>query len=411
MPVCRRIAAMLFILPASCNAQPAAEAGNVSSPSPASPANAAVADVAEGGHRESGARPFISTPVASFDEPWAMTFLGKGPYALVTEKKGRLLLIDSRTGAKREVRGVPEVDHGGQGGFGDVVAAPDDDPDDNRFPLYLSWAEAGANDTRGAAVARAELVVDGMENGPASLTGLRVIWRQEPKVSGRGHFSHRVTIAPDGRHIFISSGERQKFDPAQDMGTNLGKIVRLTLDGGTPPDNPFAQQGGVTAQIWSLGHRNVLGLTFDKTGQLWDDEMGPEGGDEVNLVTRGGNYGWPKASNGSHYGGKDIPDHAPGDGFLSPKAWWNPSVSPAGMAYYDGALFPHWRHSLLVGALSGQALMRLKIEGDQLIKSNFWSMGARIREVEVGPDGTVWLLEDGPEGKLLKLTPKAGKQD
>ena len=414
------LASLLFLLPAACNAQPSAQpgpdrtgpsqTGNAQSATPPSPqASAAVADVAAGGHRESGMRPFIATPMASFDEPWAMTFIGDGPYALVTERKGKLILIDTSNGAKHEITGLPDIDYGGQGGFGDVVMAPDSDSTDKLHPIYLSWVEAGKGNTRGAVVARADLLLNGMAETIASLHNLRIIWRQEPKVSGRGHFSHRIAVAPDGRHIFISSGERQKFDPAQDMTVNLGKILRLNLDGSVPKDNPFADKGGVTAQIWSLGHRNILGLAFDKDGNLWEDEMGPQGGDEVNLVTRGGNYGWPEVSNGSHYGGGNIPDHAPEDGFIPPKLWWNPSVSPSGMAYYNGALFPHWRNSLLVGTLSGRALMRLKIKDGQPIKSNFWSMQARIREVETGPDGAVWLLEDGTNGRLLKLTPKPKK--
>lgn len=361
---------------------------------------------ANGGFRESVARPFTATPVATFDEPWAMTFIAGGPWALVTERKGKLILLDTRSGAKHEVSGVPPVAYGGQGGLGDVVAAPDPDPTDKIHPIYLSWAEPGTGDTRGAVVARADITINSMAEQIGSLGNLQVIWRQTPKVSGQGHYSHRIVLAPDQKHIFISSGERQKFDPAQDMSGNLGKIIRLNLDGSVPADNPFAAKGGVTAQIWSLGQRNPLGLAFDRQGRLWEAEMGPKGGDEVNLIQRGGNYGWPKASNGSHYDGRAIPDHAPGDGFLAPKAWWNPSISPAGMAYYDGALFPQWKDSLLIGALSGQALIRMKIEGDALVKADHWPMQARIREVETGPDGAVWLLEDGPGGRLLRLTPQ-----
>lgn len=358
-----------------------------------------------GGTRESDTRPFKTTEIARFDQPWAMTFIDKGRYLLVTEKPGRLILIDPNTHFRAAVSGVPKVDHGGQGGFGDIVAAPDPDPTDKLFPVYLSWAEAGGGDTRGAVVARADLLINGMAEGGFALQNLKIIWRQVPKVTGRGHFGHRIALAPDGQHIFISSGERQKFDPAQDKTGNLGKILRLNLDGSIPEDNPFAKEGGIAAQIWSMGHRNPLGLAFDSEGRLWEDEMGPKGGDEVNLVTRGGNYGYPHVSNGSHYDGRDIPDHAPGDGFIAPATWWNPSISPGGMTFYGGSLFPQWKGSLLLGALSGEALIRLKIDGDQLIKADHWPMQARIREVETGPDGAVWLLEDGPDARLLKLTP------
>lgn len=361
----------------------------------------------DGGFRESADRPFTATPVATFDEPWAMTFIAGGPWALVTQRKGKLVLVDTSSGATHEVGGdVPKVAYGGQGGLGDVVEAPDPDPTDKIHPVYLSWAEAGPGGTRGAVVALADVTINSMAEQIGSLGNLKVIWRQEPKVTGDGHYSHRIVVAPDDRHIFLSSGERQKFDPAQDMAANLGKIIRLAPDGSVPADNPFADKGGVTAQIWSLGQRNALGLAFDRQGRLWENEMGPQGGDEVNLIERGGNYGWPKVSNGSHYDGRAIPDHAPGDGFIAPKIWWNPSISPAGMAYYNGDLFPQWKGSLLIGALSGQALIRVKIDGDMAAKADHWAMNARIREVETGPDGAVWLLEDGANGRLLRLTPK-----
>lgn len=347
---------------------------------------------------------FQAAEAATFDSPWAMTFLNSGPWALITERGGGMFVFDTVNGTKTAVSGVPSPDVGGQGGLGDIVMAPDADPSDNLYPIYLSWVEAGGNDTRGAVVARGTFTFDPDNAGTAALSGLTIIWRQQPKVTGRGHFSHRIAVAPDGQHIFISSGDRQKLDPAQDMDVNLGKIIRLNPDGSAPADNPFASQGGVTAQIWSLGHRNALGLAFDAAGRLWASEMGPQGGDEVNLIRRGGNYGWPEVSNGSHYDGRDIPDHAPGDGYAAPAAWWNPSVSPAGLAYYDGPMFPQWRGSLLMGALSGEALIRLTIDGDSLARADSWPMN-RIREVEAGPDGALWLLEDGPGARLLKLTP------
>jgi glucose/arabinose dehydrogenase len=170
---------------------------------------------------------------------------------------------------------------------------------------------------------------------------------------------------------------------------------------------------GFHPAVWSYGHRNLLGIAFDHEGRLWEDEMGPQGGDEVNLIQPGLNYGWPKASNGTHYDGRDIPDHKPGDGYEAPKVWWNPSISPAGLVYYSGDLFPQWKGSLFLGALSGQALIRVKLDGDTATKADQWNMDARIREVEQGPDGALWLLEDGKgsEGRLLRLTPAAGQMD
>ncbi|MEY4270012.1 MAG: hypothetical protein RLZZ58_1228 [Pseudomonadota bacterium] len=359
---------------------------------------------ANGAHPETplADAPFVVTRVTTFNEPWAMTFLPGTDNALVTEKGGRLLLWRPGLGSLA-VSNVPRPDVGGQGGLGDVVVAPDFAA--SRM-IYLSWVAAGPDGTHGAVVGRATLL-DGRDGKPA-LGGLSIIWRQTPNVSGRGHFGHRIAFSPDGKYLFISSGERQKFTPAQDMAANLGKIVRLNLDGSTPADNPFAAQGGVAAQIWSLGHRNPLGLTFDARGRLWNSEMGPEGGDELNLVTRGANYGYPKASNGSHYGGKDIPDHAPGDGFAAPQLWWNPSVSPGGLMAYSGKMFPAWKDSLFMGALGGEALIRIDARGDAAHKAERWNMGNRIREVEEGPDGAIWLLTDGSGGELLKLTPKAG---
>jgi len=345
-------------------------------------------------------RPFAVEEMARFAEPWAMTFLPNGDL-LVTEKSGALKLRRA-DGRILDVGGIPPVSYGGQGGFGDVVLHPDFA--NNRL-VYLSWIEAGENGTRGAVVGRARFILG--ESG-AILGDLQVLWRQQPKVEGGGHFSHRIAFGPDGK-LYISSGERQAFDPAQDMGGNLGKIVRLNDDGSVPADNPWFARGGVTAQIWTLGHRNALGLAFAPDGNLWEVEMGPRGGDEVNLIRRGANYGYPRVSNGSHYDGRDIPDHAAGDGFEPPKIWWNPSVSPSSILIYTGAMFPQWRGDALVGALSGEALIRIDIQGAGAARADQWAMGARIREVEQGADGSVWLLEDqrgGSGGRLLRLTPR-----
>ncbi|MBY8823773.1 PQQ-dependent sugar dehydrogenase [Sphingomonas colocasiae] len=346
--------------------------------------------------------PFVATPVATFVEPWAMTFLPGGKQALVTEKKGKLKLLTIDGATAIDVAGVPAVAYGGQGGLGDVVPHPDFA---RNGLVYLSYAEAGEGDTRGAAVARGKLV---LANGGARLENVQVIWRQSPKVSGRGHYGHRILFAPDG-HLFISSGERQKFTPAQDMNANLGKILRLNDDGSVPKDNPFADKGGVTAQIWSLGHRNPLGIAFDAKGQLWDMEMGPEGGDELNRVVRGANYGYPTVSNGNHYGGEDIPDHDTRPEFSRPALWWTPVVSPGNLIFYSGDMFPAWKGSAFIPGLSSQSLVRVVTSGSTAREAERFEMGARIREVEQGPDGALWLLEDGENGatgRLLKLTPK-----
>ena len=358
-------------------------------------------------------KPFAIVEVATFDEPWAMTFLPSGEL-LVTERGGtlkRLVLDASGEPQVGEINGVPTVDYGGQGGLGDVIAHPDFA--DNRM-VYLSYAEAGEGDTRGAAVARATLTLD--NSGDGKLSALQVIWRQVPKVQGRGHYGHRLAFGPDG-YLWISSGERQKFDPAQDMQSNLGKIIRLNADGSVPADNPFAEQASagdaeandVTAQIWSLGHRNPLGLAFDADGQLWNHEMGPSGGDELNRIRRGGNYGYPIVSDGDHYDGRDIPDHETRPEFVEPEITWSPVVSPAGLVIYDGERFPDWRGDALLGALSGEALVRVEFEGAgedvNAREAERFEMDDRIREVEQGPAGDLWLLEDGEDARLLRLSP------
>ena len=355
------------------------------------------------GTPQAAGRPFEVEVLGEFDEPWAMTFLPGTNQALITEKRGRLLLWtrEGGAGATVAVEGVPQVDYGGQGGLGDVVVHPDFAR--NRL-VYLSWAEAGEGDTRGAAVGRARLSPPGQ---PPRLEGLQVIWRQTPKVTGRGHYGHRLAFGPDGM-LYITNGDRQKFDPAQDPAQHLGKIVRLRDDGSTPPDNPWASRGGVTAQLWTIGHRNPLGLAFDREGRLWSVEMGPEGGDEFNLIERGANYGYPIVSNGSHYGGRDIPDHHTRPEFRAPLVWWSPSISPAGLVIYSGRLFRDWRGDALMGALSGQAFVRIDLDGASAREADRWPMAARIREVEEGPDGAVYLLEDergGSGGRLLRLTP------
>ena len=343
---------------------------------------------------------FVATPVATFDEPWAMSFLPDGRL-LVTEKKGRLLVVTQDGEKSQPLSGVPEVDYGGQGGFGDVVLHPEYA---SNGLVYISYAEAGKDNTRGAAVARATLRLTA---GGGSLNDLEVIWRQHPKVKGKGHYGHRIAFSQDG-YLYISSGERKKFDPAQDMMQNLGKIVRLHPDGSVPYDNPFADRGGVMAEIWSLGHRNPLGIAFDEQGRLWSSEMGPRGGDELNLIVRGENYGYPIVSNGRHYSGRDIPDHDTRPEFAEPKVWWTPVISPGGLLFYTGDLFPDWQGDALIPGLTAKAVIRVEIDGDSARESARFDMGKRIRAIRQGPNGAIWLLEDRKGGRLLKLTPSVG---
>jgi glucose/arabinose dehydrogenase len=345
------------------------------------------------------APPFTVHEVAKFSTPWAMAFLpGSGvrltKLALLTEKEGRLWLVDTATGKRQPVSGVPAVHVAGQGGLGDVAVHPDFAA--NRR-VYLTFVEKGEGGS-GAALGYGTLDPSG-----ARLDGFKIIWRQLPKVDGNGHFSHRIAFGPDGM-LYLTSGDRQKFDPAQDLGGNLGKVLRLTPEGAPAPGNPWAARGGVAAQFWTIGHRNLLGLSFAPDGRLWETEMGPQGGDELNLIVAGKNYGWPRASNGSHYGGGGIPDHRAGDGFAPPKAFWNPSISPGGLLIYSGGKFPRWKGDALVPALSGEALVRVDIDGDRATKAEQWPMNARIRAVDEGPDGSLYLIED--EGRLVRLDPR-----
>ena len=345
-------------------------------------------------------RPFDAVEVARFDEPWAMTFLPDGRL-LVTEKAGRLWVQDVATGKRTRIGRVPEVVHAGQGGFADVVLHPQFS---SNGWVYLSYAEAGDGNTSGAAVARAKLDLEDKE-----LEDLQVVWRQVPKVAGNGHYGHRIAFDADGM-LWITSSERQKFDPAQDMASNLGKIVRLRDDGSVPDGNPFTGQGDVAAQVWSLGHRNMLGIDFDRDGRLWVHEMGPKGGDELNLIEKGANYGYPIVSNGDHYDGRPIPDHDTQPQYRAPVISWTPVISPAGFVIYDGDRYPGWNGSGLIGGLSSQSLVRVAFDGTSAREAERFDMGTRIREVEQGPDGTIWLLEDGgkgAQGRLYRLDPRS----
>ena len=346
------------------------------------------------------AKPFTETVMADFESPWAMSFLPDGRL-LVTEKAGKLLIVSADAKQIATLATIPGVDSAGQGGLMDVVPSPDFAK--NRL-VYFSYSEARDG---GKAVALARGRLD--EKGAAPvLADVSVIFRASHAVEGNGHYSGRIAFSPDGKHLFFTNGDRQKFDPAQDLTMTLGKVLRLTPDGKPAPGNPFAGQAGARPEIWSYGHRNLLGIAFDAQGNLWEQEMGPKGGDEVNLIQAGKNYGYPKASNGSHYDDRDIPDHAAGDGFEAPKIWWNPSISPGGMMIYSGDMFPAWKGDAFIGGLSSQSLLRIDLDGTNAKKGDQWPMDNRIREAEQGPDGAIWLIEDGTRGaagRLIKLTP------
>ncbi|GFM85497.1 dehydrogenase [Pseudomonas cichorii] len=351
-----------------------------------------------GQQQPSISRPFSVTPVAAFREPWAIAFLPDSRL-LVTEKAGRLF-ITTQDGVKKEVEGVPQVQYGGQNGLLDVAVSPTFDQDSS---IYLSFVEPVTGGS-GLALARGRL--DETEQG-AALKDLTVIWRQEPKAMG-SQPGGVIAFSPDGQHLFLTSGDRRHPDSAQDLDSALGKVIRLDLDGTTPADNPMASRGGVRAQIWTSGHRNPYGLAFSTDGKLWQHEMGPQGGDELNLLQAGRNYGWPVVSNGDNYGGSPIPDHDQDrrPEFAGPALFWTPVISPAGMSFYSGPLFPEWNGSALIGSLSATGLIRVSIDPRGIARQeDRWNLGKRIRDVAVAPDGAVWLVEDGTGGMLVNLRP------
>jgi len=308
-------------------------------------------------------------------------------------------LLVSADGSARRTIATIDVDSAGQGGLMDVVLAPDFATSKR---VYFSYSAAGQGG-KGVVLARGVLSGDA---GAERLSMIEALHRATPLVNGDGHYSGRIAFSPDGQYLFFTNGDRQKFTPAQDKSGSLGKVLRLTPDGKPAANNPLAAQGFLP-EVWSYGHRNLLGLAFDAQGNLWQQEMGPKGGDELNLVLPGRNYGWPNVSNGSNYDGSDIPDHAAGDGYEAPKVWWNPVISPGGLMVYSGELFPQYKGDAFIGGLSSQSLVRVDLNGTNASKGDQWSMGARIREVEQGPDGAIYVLEDGgdSQGRLLRLTP------
>ena len=337
---------------------------------------------------------------AELQSPWGMAFLPDGRL-LVSQKSGSIALL-SRDGRRIEqtITGLPRVASQGQGGLLDVVL----DPEVATTPwLYWSYAEPGEGGLSGTAVARAKLI-----NGRLQAT--EIIYRQIPKVEGAGHFGSRLVFGRD-KTLFITLGDRQKFTPAQDMKQSIGKVVRIQRDGRIPVDNPKWKATGARPEIYSLGHRNPQGAALHPdTGMLWLSEHGPQGGDEINRVQAGKNYGWPTASYGCHYGEPVGQDCRLGGGkhspkFVEPLSIWVPrSIAPSGMLFYTGTEFPKWRNQVLMGTLAGTALWRVRFEGDKEIRRErlLGDLGERIRDVEQGMDGSVYLLSDS--GKLLKIS-------
>ncbi len=344
------------------------------------------------------ARPMRVTTIAEgLEHPWSVALLPDGGF-LVTERPGRLRRISPDGTVSAPVTGVPEVFVEGQGGLLDVVLAPDFA---TTRRIYLGYAEPGDGGTAGTAVAHA--ILDG-----DALTDVTRIYRQEPKLDGGMHFGARLAFDGDG-HVFISQGERNRREMAQDLGVLQGKLVRLALDGAIPAGNPFVGEAGARPEIWSYGHRNMQGMAIDpRTGTLWTSEHGPRGGDELNLPRPGRNYGWPLATYGMDYATNDpypetIGTSAPGT--EQPHHWWDVSPGLSGMAFLVGHPESAWNDSLFLGALADETLVRLQLDGNRIVGEErlLGDLGARIRDVRVGPDGAVYVLTDAGDGTLLRL--------
>ena len=328
------------------------------------------------------------------ERPWGMTFLPDGRM-LVTERPGRLRIVEADGTVSEPVGGTPTVYAQGQGGLLDVALDPDFG--ENGY-VYLSYAKPGPGGSAATALGRAVMQGD-------SLAGWEELFVQEPFITGPNHFGTRIAFGLDG-HLFLTMGERFQFDPAQDLGNHLGTIVRLHRDGSVPDDNPFVGQADAEDEIWSYGHRNLeAAVVHPETGDLWVAEMGPLGGDELNRVEKGKNYGWPVVSWGMNYDGTDIPNPPTRPEFADAVTEWTPVISPSGMAVYTADVFPAWTGSVMIGSLSQQGIMRVAVGADGSVTKELVPLGARIREVEAGPDGHLYVLTDASDGHIWRLEP------
>ena len=344
----------------------------------------------------------VTTIASGFDRPWAIAFL-PDRRMLVTEKPtGRLYVVTPDGRKSPPVEGLPPVDGRNQGGLLEVKLAPDHERSGLVYWTYYEPRKGG----NGLAVARARFV----DGAKPRVEGVQVIFRMQPTLESTLHAGGRLVFAPDGT-LFVTLGERSILagrKQARDLGSDFGTIVRIQPDGSVPKDNPFVDRPGARPEIWTLGHRNILAAALDAGGRLWVTEMGPRGGDELNLIEKGKDYGWPTIGYGEEYSGEPIHESTQGPGMEQPRYYWDPVISPSGMIIYSGSLFPEWRGNFLVGGLSSKALVRLVIENDRVVGEEWLlrDLDARIREVVQGPDGAIYLLTDASNGKLLKVTPK-----
>ena len=338
----------------------------------------------------------VTTVARGLEHPWSLAFLPDGRM-LVTERPGRLRIVTKDGTLSGPLAGVPAVDDVGQGGLLDVALDPGFAENST---IYLSFAEPGDGGTNGTAVARARL-------GDAGLADVKVIFRQQPKFRSSHHFGSRLVFARDGS-LFVTTGDRNsQRDKVQDLGTHIGKVLRITPDGGVPADNPFVGRQGTLPEIWSYGHRNLQGAALHpETGELWTHEHGPRGGDEVNITRAGRNYGWPVITYGREYSGPAIGEGTAKAGMEQPVHYWVPSIAPSGMAFHDGRNHPEWKGQLFVGALAAAQLVRLAVDPDGKVRhEERIGIGKRVRDVREGPDGALYLLTDEDAGEILRVVP------
>jgi glucose/arabinose dehydrogenase len=328
------------------------------------------------------------------DHPWGMAFLPDGRL-LVTERSGALRILGSDGTLSGPVGGTPEVYAQRQGGLLDVALDPDFG--ENGY-VYLSYAKPGPGGQAATAVGRGRWEDD-------RIAGFEDLFVQEPWVRSGLHFGSRIAFSPDG-YLFVTTGDRGQREPAQDLGGHIGKLLRLNRDGSVPDDNPFVGQADARDEIWSYGHRNIQGAAVHpETGAVWTGEFGPRGGDEINRPEPGANYGWPLVSWGMHYDGRPIPDPPTRPDLADAVAYWVPAISPSGMAFYTGDLFPEWTGDLFIGGLSSQSLVRVALDGDTVTHEERIPIGARVRDVESAPDGSLYLLVDSGNGNVWRLAP------
>lgn len=342
----------------------------------------------------------VETIATGLQNPWGLAFLPDGRM-LVTERPGRLRILTKDGKLSDPVEGLPKIAAVGQGGLLDIVLSPGFEKD--RL-IFMSFAEPRDGNASSTSVMRARFVE---KDGKATLEDVKVIFRQDPARPGGFHFGSRLVFARDG-NLFVTTGERNLKTPSQDLSNHIGKIIRITPDGQVPPDNPFVKDKNARPEIWSWGHRNVQGAALHPvTGKLWITEHGPRGGDEINIPEPGKNYGWPVIGYGIDYSGSKIHESTHRDGMEQPIYYWTPSIAPSGTMFYTADTFPGWKGNFFTGSLVFTALVRLELDGEKVVKEErlLESIGERIRDVRQAPDGTVWLLTDARNGKVLRLVP------